>query len=248
MRMRWLAKRNGSRLVALALLSLWAAGCHRRAAEPLAAILPAGEPEVYSATVTRTVGDGQARDETASLVARRGDWRREQWDEAAGARALVWRPDLGKGYLLDLSNRLYVEFAFAASPASGPPPVTHESIAAPAATEAPAAIDAGEVDRALNDAPAPVQTETRVLADQTVQGHPCQVIEERATRADGRVEITRSRRARDLAGLPLLVEVESANGARVTIERRDIRLDVSEDDFAVPPGFRKVERLPATAK
>jgi hypothetical protein len=84
-----------------------------------------------------------------------------------------------------------------------------------------------------------------VLADQTLQEHPCQVVEERATFADGRVEVTRSRRARDLAGLPLLIEVESASGARLTIERRDIRLDVSNDDFAVPAGFRKVDSLPA---
>jgi len=214
-----------------------------------AAIIAAGEPEVYSATLTRLAIDGEVRETSASSVARRGDWRREQWTEAGGARAVILRPDLGKGYLLDLNERLYVEFDFAASPAASPPPDGARETAARASEgEAPAAINAGEVDRALSDAPAPVQVETRVLADQTLQDHPCQVIEERATFADGRVEVTRSRRARDLAGLPLLIEVESAGGARLTIERRDIRLDVSNDDFAVPAGFRKVDSLPATKK
>src|SRR5437763_1541536 len=113
---------------------------------------------------------------------------------------------------------------------------------------APAEVNAEEVDRALSDAPAPVRVDQRVLRDQTIEEHPCQVIEERATFAGGRVEVTRSRRARDLAGLPLLIEVESASGARLTIERRDIRLDVANDDFAVPAGFRKVDRLPAAKK
>jgi hypothetical protein len=213
--------------------------------------MAAGEPEVYSATVTRLAVDGEVRETTASSVARRGDWRREQWSEAGGTRAVILRPDLGKGYLLDLNNRLYVEFDFAASQTAGVPPTdtARETIAAPGSeSPAPTAINAGEVDRALSDAPAPVQVETRVLADQTLQDHTCQVIEERATFADGRVEVTRSRRARDLAGLPLLIEVESASGARLTIERSDLRLDVSPDDFAVPSGFRKVNRLPAAPK
>ena len=189
------------------------------------------------------------RETSASSVARRGDWRREQWTEAGGARAVILRPDLGKGYLLDLNDRLYVEFDFAASPAASPPTDgARETAARASESEAPAAINVGEVDRALSDAPAPVQDETRVLADQTLQDHTCQVIEERATFADGRVEVTRSHRARDLAGLPLLIEVESASGARLTIERRDIRLDVANDDFAVPAGFRKVDRLPAAKK
>lgn len=210
-------------------------------------MIPAGEPEVYSATVTRLAVDGAARESLASLVERRGDWRREQWTDALGERAVILRPDVGKGYMVDLNNRLYVEFDYGAS-LTGSPPMAAARIAvasAGSAADATAAIDADEVDRALSTAPVPVLVETQVLADQTLQDHVCQVIEERATMADGRIEVTRSRRARDLAGLPLLIEVESASGARVTIERRDIRLDAAPDDFAVPAGFRKVDRLPA---
>ncbi|MEN3333158.1 MAG: hypothetical protein V7641_2523 [Blastocatellia bacterium] len=248
--MRLLARREWIQLAALALLVMCFTNCRRRPAETSAAIIAAGEPEVYSATVTRLAIDGEVRETTASRVARRGDWRREQWTEAGGARALILRPDLGKGYLLDLDHRLYVEFDFAASYAgSAPTDAAREAVAAPGSeSDLPAAINANEVDRALSDAPAPVQVEARVLADQTVQDHACQVIEERATMANGRIEVTRSRRARDLAGLPLLIELESASGARLTIERRDISLDVSNDDFAVPADFRKVDRLPAALK
>jgi hypothetical protein len=243
--MRSPAKRKWLWLAALALLILAVGSCKRRSAETAAAIIPAGEPEAYSATVTRTAVDGEARDETVSRVARRGDWRREQWSEAGGERALIWRPDLGKRYLLDLNNRLYIEFAFAAGPVGkAPPDAAHNPAVQGGETTTPTVIDAGDIDRVLSDAPAMIQVEVRVLADQTLQDHPCQVIEERATLANGRLEVTRSRRARDLAGLPLLIEVESASGARLTIERRDLRLDPSNDDFAVPSGFRKVDKLP----
>jgi len=245
--MRMLAKRDWRRLAALALLVIWFTNCHGRPAEQSATILAAGEPEVYSATLTRLAIDGSVRETITSMVERRGDWRREQWTEASGERAVILRPDLGKGYLLDLNHRLYLEFDYGASPA-GNAPIDAASAAPGGEGDAPPAINANEVDRALSDAPAPVKAETRVLADQTVQDHTCQVIEERATMADGRVEVTRSRRARDLGGLPLLIEVESASGARVTIERRDIRLDASPDDFAVPSGFRKVDKLPAALK
>ena len=245
--MRSLANPEWRRLAALALLVICFTNCRRRPAETNDAVIASGEPEVYSATVTRLAIDGPVSETTTSLVARRGDWRREQWAEAGGTRAMILRPDLGKGYLLDLDDRLYAEFDYAA----GVPPANVAPAAAAAhggADDAPLAVNADEVERDLSDAPMPVQVEARVLADQTVQGHVCQVIEERATFADGRVEVTRSRCARDLAGLPLLIEVESPGGARLTVERRDVRLDASPDEFAVPAGFRRVDRLPAAPR
>lgn len=211
-----------------------------------AEIIAAGEPAAYAATVVRSTVDGEAREPDVSQVARRGEWRREQWTEAGSARALILRPDLGKGYLLDLDRRVYVEFDFAAGTS---PTMTkgagRETIGD---DETPAAVKADEVDRALSDVPKPVQVETRVLADQTIQGYACQMVESRATFADGHVEITRICRARDLEGLALLVEVESATGARSTVERRDIRLDVSPDEFVVPADFKRVDKLPPAPK
>jgi hypothetical protein len=242
--MRSLGKPDWSRLAGLVLLVICLISCRHRPDAASVEIIAAGEPDVYAATVTRLAVDGEARETTSGSVARRGDWRREQWTEAGAARALILRPDLGKGYLLDLDRRLYVEFD---SGTTSPAAAVRD--AAPSASEsAPPAISLEEVERALSDAPAPVQVALRVLGDETIEDHPCQVIEERATFADGRVEVTRSRRARDLAGLPLLIEVESPNGARLTTERRDVRLDVSPEDFAVPASFRKVDQLPAAKK
>ncbi|MFL6273655.1 MAG: hypothetical protein ACJ74G_00475 [Blastocatellia bacterium] len=241
--MRSLGKADWSRPAWLVLLIICLINCRRRPPAAIAEIIAAGEPDVYSATLTRLAVDGVARETTSGSVARRGDWRREQWTEAGAARALILRPDLGKGYLLDLDHRLYIEFNSGTTA-----PAAMRNAAPPASESAPPAISLEEVERALSDAPALVQLNLRVLGDETIEDHPCQVIEERATFADGGVEVTRSRRARDLAGLPLLIEVESSNGARLTTERRDVRLDVAIDDFAVPAGFRKVDQLPATRK
>ena len=243
--MRSLAQQNWPRLAALALIVICFTNCRRHADEVSAEIIAASEPETYSATVVRQAVDGQTRETATSHVARRGDWRREAWEEAGAARAIILRPDLGKGYLLDINRHLYVEFDYAAgTPADAGRAATSQPTSEGAT---PPSIDAEEVERALSDMPAPAQVAPRVLADQTIDEHPCQVIEARATFADGRVEVTRSHRARDLGGLPLLIEVESG-GARLTIERHDIRLDVSPDEFVVPAGFRKVARLPDAPK
>src|SRR5258705_1157364 len=71
---------------------------------------PAGEPEQYSATVVRIIEDGTSRETTVSRETRSGEKRREEWTEEGQNRALIWRPDLGKNFLLDLDGRAYVEF------------------------------------------------------------------------------------------------------------------------------------------
>src|SRR6266478_5689512 len=71
---------------------------------------PAGEPEQYSATVVRIIEDGTSRETSVSREARSGEKRREEWTEEGQNRALIWRPDLGKSFLLDLDGRAYVEF------------------------------------------------------------------------------------------------------------------------------------------
>src|SRR5689334_890048 len=189
------AKKDWPILAALTLLIACAASCQRRAAETTAEMIKAGEPEVYAATVTRLAIDGETREQSTSQVTRRGDWRREQWSEAGNTRALILRPDLGKTYLLDLDHHLYVEMD-AAAPTRALPTDAARETARPDVESAPAALQPEEIDRAFADAPTPVRVETRALADETVQGYACQVVESRATFADGRVEITRSHRAR----------------------------------------------------
>ena len=246
--MKTLTKRDWLRLAALALLAACCGDCRRRSMGAGAEIIAAGEPATYAATVVRSAVGGEAREPVVSQVARRGEWRREQWAEADSARALILRPDLGKGYLLDLGRRVYVEFDFAAGTSTAMTKGAGRETVEDGDDPTSAAVKADEVDRALSDAPEPIHVETRVLADRSVQGYACQVVESRATFADGQVEVTRVCRARDLDGLALLVELESATGARSTVERRDIRLDVSPDEFAVPADFKRVDRLPAAPK
>src|SRR6266498_1730183 len=70
---------------------------------------PTGQPDQYSATVIRTVEDGTRRETSISREARSGEKLREDWSESGLNLALIWRPDLGKSFLLNLDERVYVE-------------------------------------------------------------------------------------------------------------------------------------------
>jgi hypothetical protein len=200
---------------------------------------PAAEPEQYSAVVVRIVDDGTRREVSITREARLGEKRREEWTEEDRNRALIWRPDLGKSYLLDLDRHIYVELEIAAVSAgetSGPNPLNHGP------TDPTGAIQA--IDRALDDRPAPARIETRILPDQRIDGHTCKVYEQRASFPDGQTEVTRTFRAHDLAGLALKVEALSENGTLTVITtRRDVSVEVDPATFIVPADFKKVEKL-----
>jgi hypothetical protein len=76
-----------------------------------------------------------------------------------------------------------------------------------------------------------------------IENHPCKVFEQRATFENGHVEINRLFRASDLSDLTIRIETDSESGARVITERRDVKMAVSPDEFVVPQGFKKVDRL-----
>lgn len=209
---------------------------------------PAGEPEQYSATVVRIVEDGTSRETSVSREARSGEKRREEWTEEGQNRALIWRPDLGKSFLLDLDGRAYVEFEItsghlpeAPTGASNPHDVSSARNAA-GPDVADSTVQA--IDHDFGDTQPPTRVETRVLATAVIDGHSCAVYEQRAIFRDRHVETTRMFRARDLSGLVLRVESEAAQGSpRVITERRDVRIDVAPDTFSVPADFKKVEEL-----
>lgn len=199
----------------------------------------AGEPESYAATVVRTFEDGDRREVSQSRMARSGDFRREEWVEQGEHRALIWRPDLGFAYVLDVDRRLYGKFPIGEKAAGVP----DEALPADATG---LLIDPQAIDRAFDDASMPVKVEARALPDQFIDGYQCEVSEQHASFADGHIEITRLFRARDLAGLAIRVETESNKDARrlrAVTERRDIQLDVPSDQFSVPDGFRRDDKL-----
>jgi hypothetical protein len=246
-------------VAALTLLGLSSIAC-RSKSQPDADVDPglAGEPENYSATVVRAIDDGVEREVSLTRVARSGEMRREEWTEQAGRRALIWRPDQARVFLLDLDKRIYAELPLSFGMGRGLETSSARQAGnraiggddagiAQASDDARRAIDPEAVERVLDDAPSPASVETRWLADQTVENHLCRVSERRATFSDGHVEITRMFRALDLGGLSIRIETvaEPQNeNTKIIISRRDIKTDVSPDEFVVPTGFKKVDKLP----
>lgn len=225
-------------------------GCRDRVqpADGDSEVAPVGEPDQYSATVVHIVEDGTRREIHISREARSGEKRREEWTDEGQNRALIWRPDLGKSFLLDLDERVYVELELNAGQlgesqagASNPHDVSSH--------QRPPGPDAGDstvqaIDHYFGDTQPPTRVETRVLSSVVIDGHACVVYEQRAFFPGAHTETTRRFHARDLSGLVLRVESQAEQrSARVITERRDIRIDVAPDTFVVPVGFKKVEKL-----
>jgi len=208
--------------------------CRKHQPQEIEVTIPiAGEPNRYSATVIRTVDDGTKRESSTSREFRSGELRREEWTEEGRHLALIWLSDPGKAFLLDLDAKTYEEI----ESGSG----ERDSLLASHANAESNQLEA--IDRAVDDAPTPEQIETHALPDQPIDGHPCSVYEQRAKFPDGHTEITRTFRARDLAGLLLRVESLSDSGTVAVItERRDVSTDVAGDLFTIPADYRKSEK------
>lgn len=219
-------------IVLLLLLSVFFVSCKKSDQNPAAnpGAESSGEPDTYSATVVRTVEEGDRREETITRIARLGEMYKEEWTEKGETRVIIFRPDLGKSFLLSIDRKLFTESAI------NPDPQDLEN-----RTKTSEA--ASEIDRAFEAPASPVETETHALPDQTIDGHTCQVTEHRARFADGSVEVIRSFRARDLSGFALRVEQESQSPTRrvsIVTQRRDVRTQAARDEFDIPSGFRKV--------
>jgi hypothetical protein len=215
--------------------------------DPEADVEAAGEPEQYSATVVRTFDDGTTRETSITREARSGDKHREEWTERDQNRALIWRPDLGKGFLLDLDRRVYVELEIAArhigeSQARAGNPAVASAQESSGLGVRDTTVEA--INHYFDETQSPTQVQTRILSPAVIDGHSCRVYEQRTTFHDGHTEISRRFRAEELGGLALRIEGEADRGtARVTTERRDIRMEVAPDSFVVPADFKRIDRL-----
>jgi hypothetical protein len=230
-------------LAGLTLAVLIAGACHHRK-QPEASnvdIGASGEPDQYSATIIRTIEDGTDHTQSLTREMRSGEKRREEWTEDGHNRGLIWRPDLGKAFLLDLDRRLYVELDLTQGTNETKKDNSREDDAAKAdSTDALVRM----VDRVIDDSPMPTEIQTRMLRTEMIDGYSCKVYERRSSFPDGHIEIVRTFRASDLAGLALKIETESEpTTTRVTTVRTDVRLDISPDAFIVPSDFKKVEKL-----
>ena len=207
-----------------------------------------GEPEHYSATVVRTVEDGTSSETIISREARAGEQRREEWSENGRNRALIWRPDIGKAYLLDLDRRAYIETDIGAGSAPESQVATGNPRGASAAGQRrePYAADSivQATEQYFSDAEPPSRVETQTLSSVSIDGHRCEVSQQTAIFSDGHKEITRTFRAVDLSGLFLRVECESQDGRiRVITERRGVQIGVAPGTFSVPQDFKRVQTL-----
>jgi len=233
-----LLRRHTLSLALLVLALLLANACRTRApiANDEVELVQQSEPEEYSATIVRIVGDSET---SVTRIARSGEMRREEWSEQGSARALISRPDIGKAFLLDLDKQIYVEMDSSSNTArQSETNPSNESTA----RDDESGVRPDALERAFDDAPSPSRVESRALEDQTIGNQSCKVFEQRAIFDDGHIEITRIFRARDLHDLAIRIEAES-DGVKVITERRDVKTEVAPGQFVVPSGFKKVDRL-----
>ena len=248
---RWKSSPASVLLIAITTLAFvltQACRTHPRPGDDEADVEPAGEPDQYSATLVRTVDDGTTQETSITRETRSGEKRREEWMEQGQNRALIWRPDLGKSFLLDLDRRAYVELEI--TPGHVRESQTGESNPGGATiAQSPPGPDVENstvqaIDHYLDDTQSPARVQTRMLPAVVIDGHACRVYEQRATFLDGHTETTRRFRANDLGGLALRIEAEMEQGAtRVITERRDVRIEVAADAFVVPADFTRMERV-----
>jgi hypothetical protein len=229
------------RMITLSILLLVA--CRNDAQKNHIEMEAAGEPEKYSATVVRIIDDGVKREITTTHEVRLGEQRREEWTEDNHTKVLILRPADGKGLLLDLDARTYVELdidegaiKIVQSSRSNAPSASAENIE-PQDT-APLGID-----HYFEDTQPPTSRETVSLPSVTIDGYRCSVFEVRVTYPDGHTEKTRKFQAPDLSGLLLRVESESdRSNMKMVTERRNVSLEVSSDAFTIPADFKKDKR------
>ncbi len=243
-------KRTGLVLLCLLLLLSTATSC-RKPAKPAEEMSPplSGEPETYSATVVHTTEDGDRREEVITRIVVAPDKRREEWAENGKQRVAILRFDTGKSYLLDVENQVYTETDL------------NQAALAPKQNDAQSATGAESDDtQGRATAPAwmtnefkeePESVETIMLPETTFAGERCTVSERRARFADGRMEITKIFRAERLGGLIIKTEAESiaaTHRVKLISERRDLKFEISANEFAIPTDFKKAPTLTSTGK
>jgi hypothetical protein len=244
---RWKSGETSWVLIAVAMSVLLNCGCRNRAQPDTGAnAKPGGEPDQYSATVVRIVENGTRSEVNITREARSGEKRREEWTEDGHNCALIWSPDIGKAFLLDLDRQTYVEIDITGAPipesrlggrklhnatrVNGRPELESSDSTVQA------------VDQYFDDAQPPVRVETEALSPSVIDGHPCVAYRHRAIFPDGHTETTTRFHASDLSGLVLRTESGTdQSSARVITERRDVRAEVAPDAFIVPPDFKRVQ-------
>ena len=189
---------------------------------------------------------------TVTQFARLGEMLREQSSKDGETLVSIWRPDLGKVFFLSLERRAYVESDLSGDrrPGSqvGSPGPSNSRLNGLEDGVKPGKgpIDPDEVDRAFEYQAAPERVETAELPKEVIDGRSCRVFSQRAVFANGLIETTRTFLSPDLEGLAIRVESETEGAAtriKILTERRDVKTDVTPDQFEIPAGFKRVTSL-----
>lgn len=183
-----------------------------------------GEPEAYSATVTRRFEHAGESRTLVTRVARRGDWVRTEWTEGGRRMASIVRPDLGTLLLVDLDENVYHE----------------RPLAAPPAEEAGDALGGEEVESLVAGGAGATATRERA-GTESVAGYDCVVYRSRIESPLGGVAESTVWEATDLDGLAVRSELHGADGSLATTALDEIHLDPDPLLFEPPAGARRVE-------
>jgi hypothetical protein len=159
-------------------------------------------------------------------IARLADLSRQEWAESGRRLATILRPDRGVTLVVDLDRNVYSE----------------QSLVAASPPEADALT--GDAIEALVAEAGSGATITRERAgEETVGGHECLVYRSRIEAPNGGVTESTVWEAKDLGGLAIRSESRGPDGAVVTTELGDVRLDPDPSLFEPPAGARRVDRI-----
>jgi hypothetical protein len=189
-----------------------------------------GEPDAYSAVVTRRFERDGAERTTETRVARRSDLSRQEWTESGRHLAAIVRPDRGVALLVDLDKNVYVE-----QPLLG--------AAAPAGSDA-GSLTGDEVEALVAEAGSGTTVTRERAGEETVGGYVCTVFRSRAEAPGGGVTESTVWEAKELGGLAVRSELRGPDGALAVTELGDVRLDPDPALFEAPTGARRVDRFP----
>jgi outer membrane lipoprotein-sorting protein len=192
------------------------------------------EPERYQAVriVTSSIGGGsadsgaEAGESKKTVIARDGDRRREDYETAGGTLSFLQLPN--GTYLLLPEKKLYAEWKADAGNTRDAQTTSAEPVLPP--------------DKLLNEARP--QSHYEKLGTETINGR--ETVKYRVT-VRGQAGIAKDTAIESLIwvderlGMPVKSEMSSTDGAKVTMELRDITETVDENVFNLPQDYQKIE-------
>ncbi|MGB7922731.1 MAG: hypothetical protein WCF57_05745 [Pyrinomonadaceae bacterium] len=201
------------------------------------------EPERYQWTSVTVVSPGdQARPAGAQVetttsevfVARDGEMRREDYELAPGVKVSFLQLPTGRYRLLH-AQKLYAVLDDEEGAVGAPPPTAQTQNAPP--DFSPDKLNASRASARY-----------RKLGAEEVNGRPTTKYSVSLTGASGETAGDSSSSSTESfiwvdesLGVPVKTEARSSSGARMTIELRDIKLEVDASIFALPPDYKRVD-------